>query len=68
MSWLTLAGESYERYETLIKEWCIENDLGTDEKTLSKYFKLHLERGIGYLSGTNFIRNIKNLLDLSIGK
>lgn len=66
MSWFTFAGENHELYEALIKEWCLENNLPLDEKTLSKYFKLHLERGIGYLSGTNFIKNIKNLLDLSI--
>lgn len=66
MSWFTFAGENHELYEALMKEWCFENGLSLDEKTLSKYFKLHLERGIGYLSGTNFIKNIKNLLDLSV--
>ncbi len=66
MSWLTFAGEYYELYEALIKEWCIQNNLGTDSDVLSKYFKLHLERGIGYLSGTNFIKDINDLLDLAI--
>ncbi len=66
MSWFTFAGENHEIYEALIKEWCLENNLPLDEKTLAKYFKLHLERGIGYLSGTNFIKNIRTLLDLSI--
>lgn len=67
MSWITFAGEYYEIYEALIKQWCIENDLGTDNDTIAKYFKLHLERGIGYLSGTNLIKNIQDLLDLSLG-
>ena len=66
MSWLTFAGEDHELYEALIKEWCIENDLGTDNDTIAKYFKLHLERGIGYLSGTNFVKDIKDLLDKSL--
>ncbi len=66
MSWITFAGEYYEIYEALIKQWCIDNDLGTDNDTLAKYFKLHLERGIGYLSGTNLIKNIQDLLDLSL--
>ena len=57
MSWYTFAGEYSELYEALIKAWCISKDLPTDEDTLSKYFKLHLERGISYLSGTNFIKN-----------
>ena len=62
MSWITFAGEYYEIYEALIKQWCIDNDLGTDNDTLAKYFKLHLERGIG----TNLIKNIQDLLDLSL--
>ena len=66
MSWLTFAGEYHELYEALIKEWCIENDLGTDNDTIAKYFKLHLERGIGYLSGTNFVKYIKDVLDKSL--
>lgn len=66
MSWLTFAGEYHELYEALIKEWCLENDLGVDNDTLAKYFKLHLERGIGYLSGTNFVKDIKDLLDKSV--
>lgn len=66
MSWLTFAGEYHELYEALIKEWCINNDLGTDNDTIAKYFKLHLERGIGYLSGTNFVKDIKDLLDKSL--
>ena len=66
MSWLTFAGEYHELYEALIKEWCIENNLGADNDTLAKYFKLHLERGIGYLSGTNFVKDIKDLLNKSL--
>lgn len=66
MSWLTFAGEYHEIYEALIKEWCIEHDLGTDDDTIAKYFKLHLERGIGYLSGTNFVKDIKDLLDKTL--
>ena len=66
MSWLTFAGEHYELYEALIKQWCIDNNLGLDNDTLAKYFKLHLERGIGYLCGTNFIKNIEDLLNLAL--
>ena len=40
--------------------------LPTDEETLAKYFKLHIERGIAHLSGTNFIKNLDDLLDLAI--
>ena len=44
----------------------IENKLGLDDDTIAKYFKLHLERGIGYLSGTNFVKDIKDLLDKAL--
>lgn len=66
MSWYTFGGEYSDIYEALIKAWCKNNNLGTDDETLAKYFKLHLERGIAYLSGTNFIKNIDDLLMLAV--
>ena len=44
MSWYTFGGEYSELYEALIKAWCINKNLPTDDETVSKYFKLHLER------------------------
>ncbi len=66
MSWYTFGGEYNELYEALVYAWCEEMDLPTDEDTVSKYFKLHLERGIAHLSGTNFIKSIDDLLRLGI--
>ena len=66
MSWYTFAGEYSDLYEALIIEWCRDKNLSINEDTLSKYFKLHLERGISYLSGTNFLKTIDDLLDLAI--
>jgi len=66
MSWYTFGGEYSDIYEALIKAWCISKDLPTDEDTLTKYFKLHLERGISYLSGTNFIKSKEDLLNLAL--
>lgn len=66
MSWYTFAGEYSEIYEALIKIWCIGKGLPVDDETVSQYFKLHLERGIGYLSGTNFIKNLDDLLNLAM--
>ncbi len=66
MSWMTFSGEHYELYEALIKAWCLKMGLPTDDETLSKYFRLNLERGIAHLSGTGFIRSIDDLLNLSI--
>lgn len=66
MSWYTFAGEYSEIYSALLIAWCQDNNLPTDDQTLAKYFKLHLERGIAYLSGTNFIKNIEDLLNLGL--
>ena len=66
MSWFTFSGEYSELYEALVKVWCLDKGLPTDDDTVSKYFKLHLERGIGYLSGTNFIKSMDDLLNLAM--
>lgn len=68
MSWYTFAGEYSELYEAVIKAWCIQAGLPTDDGTVIKYFKLHLERGIAHLSGTGFIKNLFDLLNLAIGE
>lgn len=66
MSWFIFGGEYYEVYEALIKNWCIEMNLPTDNETMVKYFYLNLERGISHLSGTGFIKSIDDLVNLSI--
>ena len=62
MSWYTFGGEHSDLYEALIIAWCKKNGISTDNETLAKYFKLHLERGISYLAGTNVIKDIDDLL------
>lgn len=64
MSWLTFGGDYYEIYDALMKAWCLRVGLPTDEDTLAKYFRLNLERGIAYLSGTGFIKNVDDLIEL----
>lgn len=66
MSWFTFGGEDSDLYEALIIAWCQSKGLPLDNDTISKYFKLHLERGISYLSGTNFIKNLDDLLKLAL--
>ena len=66
MSWYTFAGEYSEIYEALIIEWCAEKGIVLTEENISKYFKLHLERGISYLTGTNFIKSLDDLLSLAL--
>ena len=66
MSWYTFAGEYSELYEALIIAWCRKMDISTDNETMAKYIKLHIERGISYLSGTNFIKDLDSLLKLGV--
>lgn len=66
MSWLTFGGEYYELYEALVKAWCIKMALPTDDDTISKYFRLNLERGIAHLGGTGFIKSVDDLANLAI--
>ena len=66
MTWFTFAGEYSEIYEAIVKAWCLNKGLPMDDETVAKYFKLHLERGIGYLSGTNFIKTLDDLLKLAV--
>ena len=65
ISWMPFGGENYKIYEALIKARCIRDGLGTDEATLAKYFRLHLSRGIAYLSSTNLIRSLDDLMKMA---
>ena len=62
MSWMVFGGEYQEIYEALIKQRCIQDGFGIDKDTLQQQFKLHLHRGISYLSATNYIRSLDELI------
>lgn len=65
MSWNTFCGEYEEIYDLLVRERCIMDGLEPSAETLAKYFRLHLTRGIAYLSGTGVIRVIDDLIALA---
>ena len=54
--------------EALVKAWCLKMGLPIDEDTVSKYFRLNLERGISHLCGTGFIKSVDDLLGLAVNK
>lgn len=66
MSWLTFGGDYYELYEALVKAWCLQMKLPTDNETVIKYFRLNLERGIAHLCGTGFIKKFDDLIKLAV--
>ena len=45
----TLMGEWDPLIVALLEEWCIANETGTDNDTLVKYFRAHLNRGVRLL-------------------
>ena len=66
MSWYTFGGEFSDLYDYLMKAWCLEMNLPTDDATLAKYFHLNLERGIAHLSGTGFIKSLDELITIAV--
>lgn len=66
MSWYTFGSDYYEIYEAIVKAWCVQMSLPTDDESVCKYFRLNLERGIAHLCGTGFIKDIDDLAILSI--
>ncbi len=56
----TLMGEWDPLIVALLEEWCIANGIGTDNDTLVKYFRAHLNRGVRLLYG-----RVKGLEDLA---
>ncbi len=56
----TLMGEWDPLVVALLEEWCITNGIGTDNDTLVKYFRAHLNRGVRLLYG-----RVKGLKDLA---
>ena len=66
MSWFTFGGEYCDIYELIMIDWCYSHDIAPTKENLSKYFKLHLERGIAYLSATNLVKDLEDLVDLAL--
>jgi DNA sulfur modification protein DndE len=65
MTWHVFGGEFHELYLAALKERCWRDGLGTSPKMLSKQFRLHLHRGIGYLAAPGKIKNIGDLISLA---
>lgn len=62
MSWFTFGGEYADLYEALVKAWCENVGFPVDDETVSRYFRLHLERGIAHLNGSGVVRNLDDLI------
>ena len=56
----TLMGEWDPLIVALLEEWCLINEISTDNDTLVKYLRVHLNRGVRLLYG-----RVKGLEDLA---
>ena len=68
LTWKTFGGTEHEIYYALLKQRNFNDGLCLDEKTLSKYFKLHLHRGISYLAGYKSIDSVFDIVKLVSNK
>lgn len=57
MSWRVFGGRHHEVYLALLKERCLCDGLGTEDDVLASQFRLHLHRGIAYLSSDRRLRD-----------
>lgn len=65
MTWTVFGGDCHELYLAILTERCIRDGLDTSAEMLSRQFRLHLHRGIGYLATPNKIRSIGDLVALA---
>jgi DNA sulfur modification protein DndE len=61
MTWKVFGGDMADLLAIALKQRCHNDGLETDKETLTTQFRLHLHRGIEYLTG---VPNIKKLEDL----
>lgn len=65
MTWRTFGGEYADVYLGLLKQRNIDEGLQTDDQTLQEQLKLHLHRGIGYLTSRKDLQGIEDLINLT---
>ena len=65
MTWRVFGGGLGDVYVALVKERCARDGLGTDGDMVARQFRLHLHRGIAYLSANRELRGIEDLLGLA---
>jgi DNA sulfur modification protein DndE len=66
MTWQVFGGDAQELYLAMLKERCHQDKLGTSDDVLLRQFRLHLHRGLGYLSTPQAIRSVGDLIRLTL--
>ena len=65
MTWKTFTGGEEELYLALVKLRANKAGIKLDKESLIKYFRLHLHRGISYLTGNQKMNKIEDLIRLA---
>jgi len=65
LTWRVFGGDISDMLLIALKQRCYNDGLKLDKETLASQFRLHLHRGIGYLSGDQNIKKIEDLVALT---
>ena len=63
MTWKVFGGVDADLYMALMRQRCFEDGFGTEDDVVEEQFRLHLHRGIGYLSGDPDFKSLSGLLE-----
>jgi DNA sulfur modification protein DndE len=66
MTWRVFAGPYGDELWALLRQRCHTDGLPLDDETLATQFRLHLNRGIGYLVGDPQVSDLCGLLGLAL--
>ena len=64
MTWKVFAGQYGDELWALMRQRCHDDGLPLDEETLANQFRLHLNRGIGYMVGDPQVTDLAGMLRL----
>jgi DNA sulfur modification protein DndE len=63
MTWTVFGGDYHEVYHALLKQRCLSDGVDiSDDSAVNRQFRLHLHRGLGYLSTPGRINSITDLV------
>lgn len=65
MSWRTFAGQADQVYLGMLLVRAERDGVPLEKQTLAHYFRLHLHRGISYLTGVHGAEDLQGLLALA---
>lgn len=63
MSWRVFGGRHSDIYLALLKQRCLRDHGRADDELLAAQFRLHLHRGIAYLSNDRNLRSVTTLVE-----